>query len=80
MLILFALTFSLVPGPLEKSIFQVGTKESVVTEEISTIRKKPSSLHRISRKYTFLVSQELGKFHPSQGHGCKGRSHLKDLV
>jgi hypothetical protein len=51
----------------QKSPCEVGTKEYIVSEEISTIKKKPSTFHGGNGKDALRAYQELAGPHPFQG-------------
>jgi hypothetical protein len=51
----------------QKNLCEVETKEGMVYEEISTIRRKPSTLHQNGRKDTSRASQELSRLYPPKG-------------
>jgi hypothetical protein len=51
----------------KKRKLKVMEKEGVVDKEISTIKEKPSTLHKDNRKYALRASQELTRLYTSAG-------------
>jgi hypothetical protein len=62
-----------------KSHHKVGAKEVMVSEEISTIKKKPSTFYQDNRKDALRASQELAKPHRLQAQGYERTNAFERL-
>jgi hypothetical protein len=54
-------------------------KEGMVVKEISSIKKKPSTLHQDTRKDALRAFQELTRSHLLKAQGCKSVNSLEIL-
>jgi hypothetical protein len=63
-----------------KSLYKIGGKGKCADEQISTIKKKPSTLYQDNKKDVFRVLQESVRTHSSQPQVCKSVNSFERFI